>query len=437
MSLNDELEEASSSSITERLKALEGAGIKDTFIKKKIPPYLESSSLKPINSSIHNGSIGGNVLTKIYQNPSTESTSIPNIQQNQHQIYNYEQHNPAPNVILKSAAQNAVDKDLAFEHNHYHKLHLEHDQHHHQHQEHIDDHKENDDTKSETNSALKHLVADVKPLEDSSNIKAFASVSFTNEIINSLKNLKKTHNTHNELYTPPLNYNHVSFVPDQNESIEKSSEVYSKTETEEESNSMHIPISIFLPKPNQPSHSNFQQSPNPEANKPMSKSLSSSTSSLSSSINFNNDIQFKKTFDDAQNHHLISHFNSSDKKNSISSYSPSVSPHNFILHQRTDSTNKLDNIIYKPAPTYNPTQVDVLNNYYPASRHLITAFHTVPHDHLSHEDKNLNNTNSSRNSNNTSSHSQLVSNLVETKNNYSCEILFSARGSGGLFLKIV
>ena len=59
-----------SSSISQRIRALEEAGIIDTFVKKRIPPYLGAGSTSDAfqTSGQHTNFVSG-TLTKIYQNP--------------------------------------------------------------------------------------------------------------------------------------------------------------------------------------------------------------------------------------------------------------------------------------------------------------------------------------------------------------------------------
>lgn len=85
----DQQQQQTSSSLSERIKALETAGIIDSFVKKRVPPYAAAAAAvgstlqqSQIDAHSHNHISETKQVTKIYRNPNPISTS--NQQQQNH-----------------------------------------------------------------------------------------------------------------------------------------------------------------------------------------------------------------------------------------------------------------------------------------------------------------------------------------------------------------
>lgn len=99
-------EKLSTSTLSQRIRALEGAGITDTFIKKRIPSYAQAS---PVNQDYHSAN-----SSKIYQNPSHFDSNHANYSMNS-SVYSGE--NFANNRIYRSNSSDSIDTDNTFHEN--------------------------------------------------------------------------------------------------------------------------------------------------------------------------------------------------------------------------------------------------------------------------------------------------------------------------------
>jgi len=106
----------SPSTLSQRIRALEEAGIRDTFVKKRIPPYAAAAAA--VANSLHesnyysssNSHLIPNTLTKIYQNPQGFDVSQHSIDTRKYTTSNGSSANHSPTSDSKNVANNDSNK---------------------------------------------------------------------------------------------------------------------------------------------------------------------------------------------------------------------------------------------------------------------------------------------------------------------------------------
>lgn len=446
---NSSSQPQSTSSLSQRIKALEEAGITDTIVKKRIPPYAAAAAAvgnilqqQQLNYQSPNS-------TKIYQNPNnhllyqaTPSNSKSEISPGSKQVLNGSK---SPNENVNYMSTTSFLDEIKSKIKSYSRISM------------IDGQEANDQQPPH-NSTLMHRSNSIDSIENSSNTNNNNSMgspvdSLANELANAAKNLKHIQpqvspikqddiyinvrpmgglSPTSPVYPPPFDFNSINNHSNNTDSIH------------------HIPISIPL------SSQSGHESPmlNEETGEKSRDRLrsSSSSASISSSLNGHNQ---------QNNHHTNEHWytnntdnlsakplnsirsDQSNNRNDYLSYSQNISNNNRTIihidssslgspgesprqnnysldHQTIGSSRRSSSAINHNHSNNNNNNVIPSNNIKnsslntsnisASSNDLLTAFKAPSFETLN----NNNNYSSINNNNNNSRNSQLVSNLLFT-----------------------
>ena len=439
------------STISQRIKALEEAGITDMFVKKRVPPYAAVAAAvgnvlhqenidDPSSNYYYNLKNGLAKQTKIYQNPadfryqhsqqqnnssnlitglSISQTdlnqinvvnNINNISSNNHNNNSSSNVNRVSNrEITRSSSSDSFDNDSSS------GAQINHNQ--------INEQNNNNDSSQSSNSDPLVL-----------------------ELINRKKNLRKTpHST--ELN---LNYNNSDYVSadEQNEMTIRATQSPSplesnlhqldiNTKSPAGSDYNHIPIAIQL-NPNSPNY----DAENKLIKQQQFSSSSNSSSASSSSVNFNNNIQPQRNHQVNQINTLINsklHYTAEDQIDSVNDVITSPRSYQRTTNQRTlinIETNTISSKQQNTSSTYKSNHFNnqnnaITNHLSASSNDLLTTLrapsyenlysndshhnhhhHNHNHNHHHHSSYSNNNTNQNNNST-TSSRNQIVSKIQQ------------------------